>query len=190
MINAAAIKILNLGISANENVQIKLKHFATKIVRLNLPMISLNFIITANGFLEPEDLKPDLVIDLPIKLASHFIHADEIKTFKDINISGDRQLALGVLSALAEIDPGKILYMKDSALLGVMANKFEDLIKGMIDYIKLLSHNAGLSLSQYVQYESDLVTDQYQLEEFYVAVDQLKEHSELLVKRAERLIKQ
>lgn len=187
MFNALAIKALNLLLKANPHTCVQLQKLATKIVELKLPLLTLNFIIAPDGMLETEDSAPDCSITIPLASAGHLIHQDQLQTFKTLQITGDKNLATNLLASLATLDASKILYLSDSTVLGIFAIKLEQLLKNIIEYAKLVSHNAGLSGSQYIQYEIDLISDKYALEQFYRDVDNLKERCDLLGKRVERL---
>ena len=115
------------------------------------------------------------------------IHQDELKTFKTLQIEGDKALAKNLLAALATIDPSNTLYLHQSPLIGLFAAKFEKLLHSLVNYAKQVSHNAGYSTSQYMQYEARIISDRYALEDFYRQVDELKERCALLAKRVERL---
>lgn len=187
MLNTLAIKTLNLLLKANPHTCTQLQKLATKVVELKLPLITLNFIIAPDGMLEAEDSDPDCSITIPLASASHFIHHDQLQTFKTLQVIGDKTLATNLLTSLASLDVSKVLYLADSQILGIFAVKLEQLLKNLVEYAKLVSHNAGLSSSQYIQYEVDLISDKYALEQFYSAVDNLKERCDLLGKRVERL---
>lgn len=187
MFNTIAISALNLVLKANPATSTELQKLATKIVQLNLPLLSLNFIISAEGLLEAESSTPDCTITIPLAATSHLIHQDELKTFKTLQIEGDKALAKNLLAALATIDPSNTLYLHQSPLIGLFAAKFEKLLHSLVSYAKQVSHNASYSSSQYMQYEAEIISDRYALEAFYRQVDELKERCDLLAKRVERL---
>lgn len=187
MLNNLAIKAINLLLQANPRTQEELKQYATKVVGLNLPFLSLQFIISSDGSLEPENANTDCIINIPLSSASHLIHEDEVKTFKSLQIEGDKTLAKNLLATLATIETTKILYLHQNPILSIFANKLEQLIEHLVSYAKLVSHNAGLSTSQYIQYEAEAIADKYQIEEFCNQVDELRERCDLLTKRVERL---
>jgi ubiquinone biosynthesis protein UbiJ len=187
MFNTTALSALNLVLKANPATSTELQKLATKIVQLNLPLLSLNFIISAEGLLEAESSSPDCTITIPLAATSHLIHQDELKTFKTLQIEGDKALAKNLLAALATIDPSNTLYLHQSPLIGLFAAKFEKLLHSLVNYAKQVSHNAGYSSSQYMQYEAEIISDRYALEDFYRQVDELKERCALLAKRVERL---
>ena len=188
MLNTLAIKALNLLLKANPTTRGQLQKLATKVIELKLPFLNLNFIIAPDGMLESEESAADCSITIPLASASHLIHQDQLQTFKTLQIEGDKTLAKNLLSSLATLDASKTLYLHNSPFLGIFAVKLEQFLKIIIEYAQLVSHNATLSTSQYVQYEVDLISDKYILEQFYTDVDDLKERCDLLGKRVERLI--
>lgn len=190
MLNNLAIKALNLLLQANPNSQSALKKYATKIIALNLPFLSISFIIAADGSLEAEQASPDCSIIIPLASASHLIHQDDVKTFKTLQIEGDRDLAKNILEAFATIEASKILYLQQNPILSIFAVKLEQIIEQLVSYAKLVSHNASLSTSQYLQYEAEVIADKYEVEEFCNQVDELRSRYTLLAKRVERITAQ
>lgn len=186
MLNSLAIKAINLLLKANPKTKDELQKYATKVIGLDLPFLSLQFIIAADGSLEPETSTTDCVITIPLSSASHAIHQDDVKTFKTLQITGDKVLAKNLLATLAAIETTKILYLQQNPLLNMFAAKLEQLIEQLVSYAKLVSHNAGLSTSQYLQYETNAIADKYQIEDFCTEVDNLRERCDLLAKRVER----
>lgn len=186
MLNSLAIKAINLLLKANPKTKDELQKYATKVIGLDLPFLSLQFIIAADGSLEPETAPTDCVITIPLSSASHAIHQDDVKTFKTLQITGDKVLAKNLLATLATIETTKILYLQQNPLLNMFAAKLEQLIEQLVSYAKLVSHNAGLSTSQYLQYETNAIADKYQIEDFCTEVDNLRERCDLLTKRVER----
>lgn len=187
MLNTLAINALNLLLKANPHTCTQLQKLATKVIELKLPLLTLNFIIAPDGTLEAENSSPDCSITIPLASASHLIHQDQLQTFKTLQIKGDKTLATTLLTYLASLDASKVLYLHDSPIIGIFAVKLEALLQNIIVYAKLVSRNAGLSSSQYIQYEANLISDKYALQQFYSDVDNLKERCDLLGKRVERL---
>ena len=188
MFNTFAIKAINLLLKANPQTQTKLKSLATKLVELKLPFMTLNFIIAPDGSLEAEDsAAPDCSIEIPFGSSSHLIHQDQLKTFQSIAIEGDKVLAKELMTILATLDASNVLYLHESPILGMFAVKLEKLLQGLVDYAKLVTQNAGLSTSQYVQHEAQIIADKYQIDDFCNQVDELKERTDLLTKRIERI---
>lgn len=190
MLNNLAIKALNLLLQANPNSQNILKKYATKIVALNLPLLSITLIIAADGSLEAETTEPDCSITIPLASASHFIHQDEVKTFKNLQIEGNRDLAKNILEAFATIEVSKVLYLQQNPVLSMFAVRLEQIIQQLVSYAKLVSHNASLSTSQYLQYETEVIADKYEVEEFCNQVDDVRSRYTLLAKRVERITAQ
>lgn len=190
MLNNFAIMAINLLLKANPQSQEQLSKYSTKVIALHLPFLSIQFIIAANGTLEAETSSADCEITIPLGAASHMIQPNEMKTFKSFTITGDKNLAKGLLSILADIDASKALYLHQNPFLSMFATKLEKMLADLVAYAKLVLHNGGLSTSQYIQYEVDMVANKWELEEFYNQVDNTRERVELLAKRVEKLINQ
>lgn len=187
MLNQFAIKAINLLLDANPNTKAMLQKYTTKIIQLDLPFLSIAFIISPDGSLAPEESSPDCIIKIPLASASHLIHNDELKTYKTLEITGDKTLAKDLLSILATIETTKLLYLHENPFLSMFANKLEQIIDSLVNYAKLVASNATLSTSQYIQYETASVANKYELEEFNKSVDNVNSQTELLAKKVEKL---
>lgn len=207
MLDKIIITGFNCLIEANPQTQAKLQKLVNKAICLGAldkkavddstnysstmlaSVFKINFVITPLGTLEVDKLKPDCIIDIPIAALSHLIHGEEIRTLKQVKIDGDYNLGLNFLSAISTVKFTNLLYQENSLLPGIIAVKLETFIKQIIEYAKLVVGNAGLSTSQYLQYESEVIAGKYELEEFYNQVDELKERCQLLTKRLEKLMR-
>ncbi|MDD3266138.1 MAG: hypothetical protein PHC75_03020 [Burkholderiales bacterium] len=187
MINEFAIKAINLLLDANPNTKPMLQKYSTKIVQLDLPFIAIAFIISPDGSLSPEKSTPDCVIKIPIASASHLIHNDEVKTYKTLEITGDKTLAKDLLSILATIETTKLLYLHQNPFLSMFANKLEQIIDNLVSYAKLVANNASLSTSQYIQYETSSIANKHEVNQFCKQVDEVSSQTELLAKKVEKI---
>lgn len=187
MLNTFAIKALNLLLQANPNTQTQLQKYATKIINLDLPFISVQFIIAADGTFEAESVTPDCTIRIPLAASSHLIHQDEVKTYRTLEITGDKELGKNLLTILASINTTKVLYLSQNPVLNIFANKLEQLIESIVSYAKLVANNATLSTSQYLQYEVSVIANKYEVEEYCTQVDELRERCDLLTAKINKL---
>lgn len=187
MINDFCIKAINLLLDANPNTKAMLTKHSTKIIQLDLPFISIKFMITSDGSLIPEETTPDCTIKIPLASASHLIHNDELKTYKTLGIDGNKTLAKDLLTILSTIETTKLLYLHQNPFLSIFAHKLEQIIDSLVSYAKLVSENATVSSSQYIQYEANSIANKYEIEKFCNDVDKISSQTELLAKRTERL---
>lgn len=187
MLHNLVLKAINLLLDANIETKKLLAKFSTKIVRINFPLTSIQFMLVNDGSIELEQTEPDCVINIPLAAVSHVIHNNELKTYKSLDIAGDKSLAKHILEAFSTIKVTRVLYMSHNPMMNLFATQLEKIISGLIDYAKMVSNNAGDSISQYLQYESNEIVDKYDLEKFYQEVDEVKSRYELLLKRIERI---
>lgn len=187
MLNSFAVKAINLLLDANIDTKSLLAKYSTKIVKINLPLVSVQFIIASDGGVETESEAPDCTINIPLSTASHVIHKNELKTYKSLDIEGDKTLAKDLLEILATIKVTRVLYLSDNPLMNMFAVQLEKILTSLVDYAKMVSDNAASSISQYVQYESNEVVDKFDLDKFSQEVDELNSRYELLAKRVERI---
>lgn len=187
MINEFAIKAINLLLDANPTTKNMLIKYSTKIIQMDLPFLSIAFIISPDGSLAPENTTPDCTIKIPLASASHLIHNDELKTYKTLEINGNKTLAKDLLSILTTIETTKLLYLHQNPFLSIFAHKLEQIIDNLVSYAKLVANNSSISTSQYLQYEESVIANQYELDKFYKDVDHLSSQTELLAKKVEKL---
>lgn len=187
MLNQFAVKAINLLLEANPNTKDMLKKYSTKIIQLDLPFLSIAFIISPDGSLSAEESNPDCIIKIPLASASHLIHHDELKTYKTLEITGDKTLAKDLLSILATIETTKLLYLHENPFLSMFANKLEKVINSLVNYAKLVANNTTVSTSQYLQYETSSVANKYEINQFCEDVDKLSSQTELLAKKVEKI---
>ena len=180
-------RLLNQLVTNSSASSAQLRQLSGTVYRLELSGIKLNLQISPDGLLRKSNANPDCQISIPLRAASHCIHHDELKTYQSLTISGDKALAKPFLSALTTLDPALLLYPANSPCLGIFAVQAEKLLLALVNYLRLVMWNGSLSVSQYLQYESNWLSDKHQLEAFYAAVDELSERTERLTKRIERL---
>ncbi len=181
-------KLLNLHLEANPEVRKLLQKISGKLIRLNLPLAGITFLITPEGLLNPEEEEPDCQITITPAAASHLLHQDKLQTYRHITIDGQRAIGQQFLTALAQINITNVLYQHNSQLLGVMAVIVEKQLTQLISYLQLLRDNSSYSLGKYLQFETALVSDKFILEKFYRDVDELRDRVELLTKRFEKQV--
>ncbi len=188
MLSSLVIKAFNLILNANPQTQTKLKKLATKLIELKLPLFTINVIIAPDGTFESEDCVPaDCSITIPISSSSYFLHHNQVQAFQNLLIQGDKNLAQDFIMILATLDISNILYQHNSPTLGILSIKIEKTLKQIINYAQLINKNASLSTSQYIQYEAQVIVDKYQIDNFCNQVDELKEKTDLLALRIERI---
>lgn len=181
-------KLLNLHLEANPEVCKLLQKISGKLIRLNLPLAGITFLITPEGLLDPEEEEPDCQITITAAAASHLLHQDKLQTYRHITIDGQRSVGQQFLTALAQINITNILYQHNSQVLGIMALVVEKQLTQLIGYLQLIRDNGSYSMGKYLQFETALVSDKFTLEKFYRDVDELRDRVELLTKRFEKQV--
>lgn len=181
-------KLLNLHLEANPQVRELLQKIAGKLIRLNLPLAGITFLITPEGLLAPEEEEPDCQITITAAATSHLLHQDKLQTYRHITFDGQRTIGQQFLTALAQINITNVLYQHNSQVLGIMALVVEKQLTQLINYLQLIRDNSSYSLGKYLQFETELVSDKFTLEKFYRDVDDLRDRVELLTKRFEKQV--
>ena len=188
MINSVVIAILNRVLLTNPAISAELQLLATKVICLELPLLSLSFQITPAGLLVSTRTAPDCQITIPMATAAYLLHHDQLKTFGQLKIVGSVGLARSVLGALAKLEYSHLVYNHNYPSLGIATLKIEDTLKQLLAYLKLVGSNAALSSTSYLQYETPCLCDNLSLEQFYTAVDDLNERTQVLAQRIQRLV--
>ena len=190
MLHKILLKIINLNLVANPQVMQELRKSASKIITINLAGIRLTCLIAPDGQLEHEQAEADCIINIPLMSASHLLHQDELKTYHSLNIKGDIGLANRFLVAIGQINPSNVLYNHNSQVLGMAAVILEKFIRQLIDYAGLVSQNATFSISQYLQYDAEIISDKFSLDNFRAEVATLQAQSQILANRVVKLMEQ
>lgn len=188
LITKLIAKLLNLHLAANPEVTAQLQKISGKLIRLNLPLAGITFLVTPEGLLDPEEEEADCQITILPAAVSHLLHQDKLQTYRHITIDGQRAIGQQFLTALAQIKITNVLYQHNSQVLGIMAVVIEKQLTQLITYLQLLRDNSSYSLGKYLQFETDLVSDKFILEKFYRDVDELRDRVELLTKRFEKQV--
>lgn len=181
------VYLLNLFITTNSGVQLKLKNLANKVIGLHFGNIKFELLITDNGDVKTTNLAHDCTIYFPLAIISHLIHKDAIRTLRTIKITGNNKLAIEFLDIITKLNPTNFLYTNNSQLLNLGGFYTEKLVKSFVDYANLVVNNFTTSGSRYIQYEKNFITDKYQITEFCNQVDEIKDRYQLLLKRVQKL---
>jgi len=189
MKNKLLLIALNKIFAANSQLASELNKFIGQVIELQMPGISMKFMINNDLLLLDSDAASISVITIPLAVASYLINQNQMRTFQQVRISGNQKIGQEWLQLMSRLKITNVLYQHDSMIFGFFAIKIEELMSNLIAYFQLTVGNVGVSTAQYLQYESQDIVGRYELEDFYAGVDDINSKYEILQKRMERLLK-
>lgn len=168
---------------------------AGKSIRLEIPPISLQLQIDSNGEFSAFNTnidnnsahiaEPDAVLTLPPSAALRMALQGTLDSTQ-IAIKGDTELATTVGKVLRELS-WDIEEDLSHVVGDIPANKIVGMGKQFLQQGKQQSANLAAMLAEYWQEENPLITKRRHLEKFAAEVDQLRDATERLAKRIEKL---
>jgi len=189
MKNKLLLIALNKIFAANSQLASELNKFIGQVIELQMPGISMKFMINNDLLLLDSDAASISVITIPLAATSYLINQNQMRTFQQVRISGNQKIGQEWLQLMSRLKITNVLYQHDSMIFGFFAIKIEELMSNLIAYFQLTVGNVGVSTAQYLQYESQDIVGRYELEDFYAGVDDINSKYEILQKRMERLLK-
>ncbi len=185
MFQQAVISTLNLMLRANSQQALQLIQLQQQAIELSLPFITVKFIITEQGLLKTaEDRKVACSIEVPLTVLGY---SNNLQQLQALNIRGDMALAQQFLRIISTVEACNLLYAHLPEQFALVAYPIEVALQQLISYLQLIKDNGVLSLQEYLQAETKILALPVQLEEFYQAVDELRERSDLLQARIKRI---
>jgi len=166
----------------------RLAPFSGSLVRFLLPPFSATFSITEDGTLHPasDDAEPTATIKLTPPLAMRLVMLKDESARAEIEVDGDAALAGALTRVLANLrwDMEEDL----SHLLGdIAAHRIAGAARSAADWQRATANNLARSAGEYVTEERPLIASREALRSFAQAVDELRDDTERLEKRIERL---
>lgn len=187
MINNILIVILNKILALNPSSVEYLKSYHNKCFYLNIVGLSLKAQINIDGLLINSENETDAIIIIPLEAASYLINNDKLDMLRQIKITGDLDFAVKFLEIISKLNFDGV-YAKISPLNGVILHQLERVLLMIQEHFKLVSGNMGISISEYMQYETGEIINQHKLDNFCGSVDELKIRTDLLSKKIEKLV--
>lgn len=187
MLKTILTRLLNHLINQNTWAKEQLQSFGGKTVKFNIPPVSARLTVLEDGGLAMagESASPDAIISIPLPVAMRLLANDDSAATL-ATLEGDTELA----AALAKILRGMSWeYEEDlSKLIGdIPAHQVAEFGRKATAEIKSQSINLAQMLSEYWQEEQPVIAKQRHVETFNLEVDSLREATERLEKRIEKL---
>jgi len=182
--------LVNRLLSMDEEGRAALRGLAgnTVAVVLDDTRYRLSLRITADGMVVDEGPAPDAEVTIRGTPAAFlgFLRGEKAASAGRIDISGDVALAQEFQAVLKnlELDWEESL----SSLIGdTLARKAGNLIRGTARFITQTRHTLEADISEYLRYETEVLPDRAEIDEFNSAVDTLRNDVERLKIRITRL---
>ena len=181
-------RLLNHLVNQNSWARPQLQPFAGKAVRFNIPPVSGTLIILEDGGLAMagESIEADAIVTIPFPVALRLLANDDAATTL-ATLEGDTELA----AALSKVLRGmQWEYEEDlSKLIGdIPAHEFSEFGRKAVGEIKKQAVNTAEMLVEYWQEEQPLIAKKRHVEQFIKDVDALRDDTERLAKRLEKLV--
>jgi len=184
-----AIDALNHLLRQNAWAADRLRPYAGKTIRINLPLFAVDATLVEGGHFVPavENAQPEATITLPPTEALHFLATRELDTTA-IALEGDMELATTVGKVLRQLEWE---YEEDlSRVIGdIPAHQLVNFGKRMVSESKRQLHALGAMFADYWQEEQPLIAKQRHLDTFSREVDLVRDDIARLTKRIEKLEK-
>jgi ubiquinone biosynthesis protein UbiJ len=187
MIKPVITRLLNHLVNQNSWARAELQPFGGKSVRLNIMPASAIVSILENGglALAGDVAEPEAIISIPLTVALRILTNDETANTL-VEIDGDTELA----TALAKVLRGmRWEYEEDlSRVIGdAPAYQAAEFCRKALAEMRRQSMNVAEMFSEYWQEEQPLIAKKRHVVEFVKQVDELRDDSERLAKRIEKL---
>ena len=177
---------INIILADNQSSLIFLKQHANRQFMINVAnILSFSAHIQPDGSLTDinEDKECDSIIFIPVSIGIHLIQNNHMDILKNITIEGDQKFAIGILEMLSSLEVVGVLYNRLPKPVAHMFSTFMKVVKSIVKQIKLVFNNAGISISEYLQYETGAIVSKKELEEFYSKVDMISDKTNNLIQR-------
>jgi ubiquinone biosynthesis protein UbiJ len=148
----------------------------------------LSLRITADGMVVDEGTAPDAEVTIKGTPAAFlgFLRGEKAATAGNIDISGDVSLAQDTQAILKNLD----LDWEESLSVWIgdtLARKAGNLFRGAARFLAQTRRTLEADISEYLRYETEVLPDRAEIDEFNNAVDNLRDDAERLKVRITRL---
>lgn len=187
MLASAAASLVNHLLRGEEWARSRLKKYAGKTARVQVPPWSFDFIVLEDGEIESAapQASPDVIIEVTPALALRYLTRDEAAV-REMKVAGDPDFAadLNFIAAHLRYDVEEDL----SRVFGdVIAHRLTQAGSQVLAWQKQTFTNVTQAATEYWTHEQPLIATRRQVEEFVREVDAIRDHVERLEKRLDRL---
>lgn len=188
MLDVLAAAAINHLLHGADWARERLMPFAGASVRFLLPPFSSAFSVAEDGTLHPaaKDLQPAATIRLTPPLAVRLLVLKDESARSEIEVEGDAALAAALTRVLGTLrwDVEEDL----SHLIGdIAAHRVAQAGRALVDWQRAAAANMARSLGEYLTEERPMVAGREALRAFAQAVDELRDDTDRLEKRIQRL---
>ena len=188
MLDALAAAAINHLLQGAAWVRERMVPFAGASVRFHLPPASATFSIGEDGTLQPaaSGVEPAAIIRLTPALALRLALLKDESARAEVEVEGDAALAaaltriLGALSWDVEEDLSRVVGDVAAHRIGLAG-------RALLDWQAALAANVARSVGEYLTEERAVVPGREALHLFAAAVDELRDDTQRLEKRIQRL---
>lgn len=180
-------RLLSHLINQNSWARSQLQPFGGKSVRFNIPPVSATLVVLEDGGLAMagDAAVPDAIVTIPFSVALRLLADDEAATTL-ATLEGDTELAAALAKVLRNI---QWEYEEDlSKLIGdAPAHEIAEFGRKAAAEVRKQGFNVAEMLTEYWQEEQPLIAKKRHVEQFVKEVDILREDTERLTKRLDKL---
>ncbi|CAG0955763.1 hypothetical protein MTYP_00451 [Methylophilaceae bacterium] len=187
MLKPLLTRVLNHLFNQNTWAKDQLQPFGGKTVRFSIPPVSATLTVLEDGSLAAagETAEPDAAVTVPPPVALRLL-ADDDAAAALVTLEGDTELAAALARALRGMSWE---YEEDlSKVIGdIPAHQLSEFGRKAVAEVKSQGLNLAQMLSEYLQEEQPVIAKKYPVDKFIREVDILREDTERLAKRIEKL---
>lgn len=188
MIKPILTRLLNHLINQNQWAKTQLQPFGGKTVSFHIPPISAKVTVLEDGGLamSGESAEADASVTIPLPVALRLLANDDSAATL-ATLEGDTELAATLAKVLRGISWE---YEEDlSKIIGdIPAHQISEFGRKAASEVKAQSLNLAQMLSEYLQEEQPMIAKKRHVSQFNQEVDTLREDTERLEKRIEKLL--
>ena len=182
--------LINVVLEQNQGSVVLLKKYSEQSFCIDIAgFISFSAVITDAGVLDKivDKNTVDAKVRINPTIVATLLDSTPAELIKHISFDGDKEFGVKLLEIFSNLQVSDGLFKTQSLSLTIifdMLRKFITLLSGTL---KLVTQNAGISIAEYLQYETNDVVCSSDVDNFCNSVDFLREKADLLMKRAELL---
>lgn len=197
-VSKAVTDVLVEAVELDNSVLLKLKHLEQKSIQLKIKTLpfDLSYLISFSGpnvTLKPHScLKPDLEIAITpgSLIRAKLTSLEQVIRERDIEFTGDLGLAMELQNIMHNIDfdfKSKLQIKLSEYTNDAFAWQFMNVLDKIFNRLEIKQHEFSEQLTDYLQLETSIVPNKYQVEDFCNEIDSFRDDVERLVARVERL---
>ena len=166
------IKLINRLLVNSENCKHLSKYMNQSLIISIKQLVTISLIINEEGLVNKcydDNIRNQLVIENLYGVISSSHYLDKLKY---ISINGDKKIVLDILKILSNLDIHD-LYIPNNIVSQIAFSNALQLFSKFITIIKNSYNSLLYSLSEYLQYEKDIIVTKYEVDRFCDEVDEL-----------------